>query len=368
MRIAFRRAWVIVAYTACAGPIFVAFLQRPGNPDNLEGRRLTVMLDGTGERPFVFRTLLPSTVRLIRATLPDSAKRALADFASTCAPLARLFATTPAAEHRDPVTYLIAYGLEWCCLVAFALALRAAARHFYPRGTALVDLLPIAALLALPVFFRYTSFDYDFPQLFLFTLTMLMLARRRWTWFYPLLVLCGFNKETSLLLVVIHVLGHAVTMPRRQLLLHAAVQVALLLGIRLFLQFVLFADNPGRPVEVWIVRNWERVTDPARWRFVFWHFLPVGRSSIRIPAASNVLYLALIPLLFWRWSRKPIFLRRAFWIAPLLGILIFCCGYVDELRAAYEAYPIVLLLLSGSFVRKSTEPPLLAIAGPTQTG
>ena len=60
--------WLVIAtvYVGCAQFAFLAFLQNPGNPDDFEAARLTGMVDGTAHRPFVYRTLLASTVRAIR--------------------------------------------------------------------------------------------------------------------------------------------------------------------------------------------------------------------------------------------------------------------------------------------------------------
>lgn len=341
---------VTIVYTACALPVFVAFLQRPGNGDYVPGRRLIALVDGSGDRPYVYRTLLPTTVRVVRTLLPDAGASALKDL-SAVPPVAELLDTTPAREQLDVVTYLIAYTLELASLIAFAFALRATIGWFYPEERLLADVLPALSVLALPVFFCYTSFDYDFPQLFLFTTTSLMLARRRWAWFYPLLALCGFSKETAFLLILMHVLGNAPAMPRRSLLAHAAAQGVILVAVRCLLQYVIFADNGGSPVELWLGRNWDLVTNPAKWERMYWWFTRVGQTRIWVPTSYNVLFLIAVPCVLWGWSYKPVFLRRSLAVVPILAVLMFFFGYFDEIRDYYEAYPSLVLLIAGSFAR-----------------
>ena len=220
--------------------------------------------------------------------------------------------------------------------------------HFSEAWGGAVELLPGAALVCLPVFYRYISYDYDLPQLLLFSLGLLLLAKRRWGWFYAVLVLGALNKETTILLVMIHLLGHWKRMGRGALLGHAAAQLLIVAGVRGLLQFVLFADNPGAPAERWLGRNWEMVSDPGSWGFLFFHFAWVGRTSLIVPTNFNVVFLLLVPLVCWRWSDKPVLLRRGLWIGPVLVGLTFFLGFIDEMRDYYEVYPIVFLLIAGS--------------------
>jgi hypothetical protein len=338
----------IALYVGCAQFTFLAFIQNPGNPDSFEKARLPELVAGTAHRPFVYRAVLPVTVRAILAVVPEGAEARLEAWAGEYRPLHALLEATPAADEQHPAMYLIAYALEWACLIGFALVLRAAIVHFYGAGPWSALLLPAGALLCLPVFYRYVSYDYDFPQLFLFSLGLLMLARQEWKWFYPVLVLGAFSKETTVLLVLIHVLGHAGRMPRRELAIHALVQLAIVVGARCLLQFAIFGDNPGVPAEKWWVRNWEMVSDPGRWGFLFFHFAWVGRTALVVPTNYNVLFLLLLPLVLWGWSAKPMLLRRGLWIIPVLGVLTFVMGYFDEMRDYYEAYPVVYLLISGT--------------------
>ncbi|MCH8251227.1 MAG: hypothetical protein IID36_02110 [Planctomycetes bacterium] len=342
--------WLVatVLYVTAAQFAFVAFVQNPGNPQTFEKARLPDMVDGTAHRPFVYRTLLPTTVRLIEAAMPDAWHARLTEFIPKWGPAKTLFSSTRAEEEQAPVTYLISYALSFAALIGFAVVLRAAIAHFYSPPSLVSDALPAAALAFLPVMYCYVSYPYDLPQLFFFSLGLLLLAQRRWWAFYPIFLLGMFSKETTALLVMIHVFGHVGRMPNRTLIAHASGQLAVVVVVRALLQFVLFADNPGAPFEFWLARNWAIITDSGQWCDLFLNFVWVGRSSLVLPTGFNVLYLLIVPLVFYRWSAKPQLLRRAIWIAPLLVVLAFFLGYVDEVRAFYEPYIVIFLLASGT--------------------
>jgi hypothetical protein len=84
--------------------------------------------------------------------------------------------------------------------------------------------------------------------------------------------------------------------------------------------------------------------DPGRWPFLFLHFHWVGRAVAIYPTNFNVLFLLAAPLVFGKWREKPLFLRRALWIAVPLSAGALCFGHFDEIRDYYEVYPIVVWL------------------------
>lgn len=54
----------------------------------------------------------------------------------------------------------------------------------------------------------------------------------------------------------------------------------------------------------------------------------------------------------WGWNLKPPFLQRALLVlAPALLIMGVTVGWIDEIRAYYEIYPVVVLLVADSVCR-----------------
>ncbi len=342
--------WLVttVLYLTAAQFAFIASVQYPGNPPTFERARLPDMVAGTAHRPYVYRTFAPTTIRIVEAAMPDAWHARLTERIPTWYPTRTLFRTTQADESQAPVAYVLSYALSFGALIGFALVLRAGIAYFYSPPPLAGDVLPTLALVFLPVMYRYISYPYDFPQLFFFSLGLLLLAQRRWWLFYPVLLLGLFNKETNALLVMIHVLGHVGRMSNRSLIAHAAGQFAMVVVVRALLQFVIFTDNGGAPCDFWLARNWAMLSDPGKWHGLFFNFARVGQYSLFVPTGYNLLYLSIVPLVFYRWSSKPLLLRRAIWIGVPLVVLTFFLGFIDEMRDYYELYVVVFLLAAGT--------------------
>lgn len=322
--------------------VLLAAIQNPGN--DYEKARLADMVDGTGHKPFVLRTLLPTTVRLILMAIPDSLEDTLQDRLGGF----ELFALTTTPDEDHVSLYLVAYTLEWLALIGWLVVLRRGLIHFYGDQGLVTDLLPILAGMLLPSLNRYVAYEYDFPQLFLFTTGLLLLFRCSWRGYYPILLLAALGKETALLLPIVHLLGRDGRLTRSSWVRHALAQLAIVGIVRVVLQFVVFADNPGTGIEVGFSRN---VAFLSNIMLMWFWIAEVGHYSLFLPTGCNVLFLLGLPLVVWEWSSKPIVLRRALWIAPLLVVLTLIIGQVDEVRVYYPLVPLLFWLGAHTLIR-----------------
>jgi hypothetical protein len=287
---------------------------------------LVEMVYGEAWKPYVYRALGPLAARLLSSLVPVEVKTWL----SSRWEIQRAFFWN-VWEYPWAAEYFAALLVMWASLVGFALALRWLLRvWFSPRTSSLAAL---AALVGLPLFFRYYGYLYDFPTLALFTLALALMARERWRAFAVVFVFCTLSKETSILLTLVYgILAlPALLQPgaaRREALLLLAWQVATFALIKGALA-VIYAENEGTLVEYTLAHN-QWVLEQA-WRTGMW-----------LPALA-VLALGAW-LLFARWREKPRFLRAAVWmLAPMLALGLFY-GYLDEWRIYYEFYPVALAL------------------------
>jgi len=290
------------------------------------------MVYGRASRPFVYRTLVPTAVRVVSGLCPDSA-HAAATHAAQHTRLKHLVAAwddVPAAYFLE---FLIALALMYGSLIGFVIALRYLAEALFDLPPSFARKVPLIALVLLPPLFRYTSFIYDFPSLFLFTLGLALMVRQRWRAYLGLLVVATINKETAILLPFVFGLYFL----RRQELLRGrfwpllGAQVGLWLVIKLGINYV-FRDNPGGMVEL-------HLRD---------HNLGLLRSY---PMGTAAGWLVLAVLMAVRWSDTPRFLRTALWTLPVLVGMTLFLGYLDELRDYYEAFPVVVLLVAHGVAR-----------------
>jgi hypothetical protein len=89
-----------------------------------------------------------------------------------------------------------------------------------------------------------------------------------------------------------------------------------------------FRDNPGDTVEMHLYDHNQYV------------LLNPSEMSKRL-----MLLVAAALAGTWRWNEKPLFLRQAFVVlAPALVIMGVTVGMVDEIRAYYEIYPVIVLM------------------------
>lgn len=322
------RTWLIALLylylSMLVGIIFLAFPGINGNPI----AKLVDMVYGRAARPFVYRTLLPSAIRLASTLVPEQARLWTARAAqedpilSVAVPLLRW-------EWGYLPEYGIAAVLIWGCFFGYTFLLRNLASRFFPIPEWVANVVPIIGLLIVPAFFRYNNHIYDAGTLLSFTAALTCLVAGRTGWYYLCFTLASVNKETAILLPVIYILFHAGSMPKRRLALHAAGQVALWASVKAIVTFI-YRGNPGSFVEFHLIdRTATYFRHPDR--------------LLGFVAFVGLWTLLLIP----GWRRAPRFLRLglAATLVPLVALsLVF--GFLDETRGYYEALPFLTLLLA----------------------
>lgn len=331
-----RRIGYLTVLTSLSFVVLVVFL-RPTTQHvgiNQYDRAMFLdMIDGNAYKPFVSRTLLPTTVRLVSAVVPEKFRQACAEQVQQHDLAQRAFDEFR-WDIRAAFQYLLASVLMLLSFMGFAHCVaKLTARVCDVPDTGLTQLLlAVGALVGLPPFFRYTSFVYDPPQLFLFTLALYFLATNRIRSFFVAFVACCLNKETAVLLIP--VCGLTLTsrpFPHRRVWGTIAGLSIVYVSIKCALAWV-FRDNLGSHVEFHFGRN-------IQWLAGGWTFTDL------------TVFLSVAALVFFHWSEKPAFLRFSFpcVLIPLVVLTLFL-GLIDEWRDYYEAYPIACALLMHSLL------------------
>ena len=355
MKLPSRIAYLIVL-TLLSSAVLAMFVSPAGLHSGINQHpraKFLDMVEGKADKPFVYRTLLPTAVRAISLVVPDQWQQACADMVEQHGPVRTLNAL--GWESQGAFQYLSASVLMLVCFMGFGhCAVRLTQRVCDVRDTGLTRLLLItAAMVGLPPFFKYTSYPYDPPQLFLFTLALYFLAVHRARAFCITFVCCCLNKETAVLLIPLYALVFRNRCASRRqywgTLLGLAVVYA---GIKSGLTWV-FHDNPGGFVDFQLRRN-------IIWLTQGWTFTDLGVFAVAVA------------LVFFRWREKPAFLKVSlFCVLPPLVVLALFLGWVDEWRGYYEAYPIVFGLIVYSILRfndlfgKVAKPPDRKMPSPT---
>jgi len=311
---------------------------------NQDGRtKFMDMVNGTAYRPFVYRTLLPTTVRIISRVTPDSVKRAATTFVEGHRSLRKnfqyLYWETSAAYE-----YGVASILFIACFAGFAHTATQLTLRLTPIPSTLGTrmLLATTSLLCLAPFFRFTCFPYDPPQLFLFALAMYLLLEVRLVPFVVTFVLCCINKETAVLLIPLFaIVGGQQRVPAKT---YWGILAGLSVGFVVIKTTIswIFRSNPGSFVEVQVAHNFE-------WLTRGWDFAELAG------------FFVIVFLLSYHWRDKAPFLKWALLCTlPALMLPSPIWGFVNEWRIYYEVYPIGFALIADSVWRLNNLRPAVA--------
>lgn len=304
--------------------IFLAFIY-PVNKKHLPFD-VDDMIEGKYRKPYVYRTLVPTTIRIISNIIPESVHKNTENFVRQNP---KLNATFDNLEwQKEPaLKFFISSAFMILSFIAFGYLIPNFVFLFTDIARTYLNKIFISglSLVLLPGFFLYGSHIYDPPQLFFFALALYVLYKQKFNLFYPLFVLVTVNKETSLLLVGVFFFYFFRKIPEKKFIYLVILYVFTFLAIRVFITY-LFSENEGPFLEYHFVE----------------HNLRIRYSLIALTMNSGF-FILLMLLNFLKWKTKPEFIKTSFWVIflPTFVLTIFF-GYVDELRVYYELYPILI--------------------------
>jgi hypothetical protein len=282
--------------------------------------RLERYVAGTAEKPFICRQLVPLTLQLLDRVTPDAVAHGVRKLGDAMSPylLPRDF---PAGV--DPLNYYFLAGIMWLSLLGYSLLGRRVYHHLFPaspdRGWTGAGLLLFNFLLCV----HRVGHIYDFTVLMLMMSLIAAIAYERHGLYLLLFTLSCVNKETTILATVAYTAYFFGRVRWRFLALHVAAQVMIFLSIYGLLRYV-FANNQGEAIVCSIPLHME-------WLL-----------SRRPPFYLGV--VALTFLLLYRWSEKPLLLRRGVWMVAANGLLFALGGFPAEWRGFYETAPLLALI------------------------
>lgn len=283
--------------------------------------RLPDMVHGTAWRPYVTRALVPMVARAAGSILPDGFSTPLGD-----------------ADHTLVVL------LMGASLLGYAFALRDLSGALFPSRPLAASLTALGALAFVPLFlYPFSRQIYDFTTLWLFTLVLACMARARWAMFAVAFTLASINKETAILLTIVFVAHYAVSrhgMTAAAFWRLLAFQLIVFAVVRGVIGYV-FRNNEGGAVEMHLFDHNQHVLEnPMEISKRLWILIAATLAGTR------------------GWRAKPALLRHALAVlAPILLAMGVTVGQLDEIRAYYEVYPVVALLVADTLWRGLTPSP-----------
>ncbi|MCX6159460.1 MAG: hypothetical protein NTY74_15880 [Ignavibacteriae bacterium] len=288
------------------------------------------MIEGKYLKPYVYRTLLPTTVRCIYSCIPEDVKNNWTDFVCNIPKVLSVLELLNWPKELS-LKLFIASVFVILFYIGFGYTISEFIFLFIQSGNKYIlkSIISGISLILLPGFFRYGFHLYDAPQLFLFTLAIYLLYRGKFGLFYVVYILAVINKETSVLLALIFVVYYFKKIPSGKLIWLFVLFVFTFILVKTFLLFV-FEKNGGS--------------------FLEYHYLENNLRSVLALVMNSGFLILLLCLSLYKWKYKPIFLKTSFLIValPLIISTIFF-GIFDEIRVYYELYPMLITLSVISF-------------------
>ncbi len=287
------------------------------------------MVNGTAYKPYVYRVLIPFIANQINSSIPEQTRNTIALVTENNTVLKPIFSDRKWAIGYASEYYVVLL-LMYASLWGFVFSFKYLFRGLFKTSERFLDAVSVLTILCLSCLYWPYTYIYDFTTLFLFTLGLATMIRCAWRSYLLIFVLACLNKETTILLTCIFAIHffkhHKLNLSTYIYLLF--IQIAMFVSIKIFID-MLFIHNPGGLVEFWLPRNINLLLRPY-------------------PIILYLQWFALGFFVIYKWSEKPLFLKQGLLILiPLLGTAVFW-GWIIELRAYYEAYPIVMLLLAHS--------------------
>jgi hypothetical protein len=292
-----------------------------GDPNS----KLSDLIYGTADKPYVERILLPAFTRTVYIILPESfinnVEETLLSIPKANKEMLRL-----GWEKDFLAEYLTILLFSFITLLCFPFVMRKLFNHFYETKEELTNIISLGALFCLPFFFPTgPHYIYDFPALLFFTLGVLFLLQKRWIVFYIIFVIGLINKETILFLSAAFVFLYFKKMEKKNILFHLLLQIIIFVVIKSILIYT-FAANDGGLLQFSLHRNIHELLYPY--------------SLISFIAAAIIIFL-----IFYRINEKPADLKRLALLIFPFGIALLLFAYIEEARDLYEIFPIFYLMI-----------------------
>ena len=316
------------------------------SPLTLHGKfALESCIDGTADRPFVFRRLIPAIANAVDEIVPApfidrlyNAKNSDGVYLHD-----KFSHSDVERDHRYFFRYWIVFILEVAAFFLTALMCDRFCRTAgFSRPSALLS--SMAFMLTIPYFMENGGYIYDCPEMLFFFLSALLAIRGRWLWLIPLSAVATMNKESYLFFLpcLYPFLRHH--LQRNQVLARLSVIAVPSVLVNLYVHLA-YRMNPGGNAELHIV---EQIKD-VRNLILMPH--PHITYGILQPRTENVLsILFLLWAIRTAWSSIAKSYRQHFWIAFGINLPLFLfLGGVAEIRALSMLYVSLVILIATLF-------------------
>jgi hypothetical protein len=338
---AFRWIMLTLVYVFVAAFVLNAFMSQWGFRGAGAAYGFDAMLSHTAWRPYAYRVLTPAVINAASALIPERITDTRRPFLMEKSPLLRYKGPNEPWSVERSKKWHLTYFYLFASLLGILFAARILTKDICDVTPPFADFAPAIAMLCLPSTFHFGGYMYDFPELLLMLLCLIALAKARLVWFYPLFLLAILNKESNVLISAFFLAFMYDRLPRKQLIIHLAVQ--LMVGALIVLALrIAFSDNVGAQAHYWLPVNalfWLSFK-------AYWFFITPYAPLIPVPRGGNLISLFLVTfMVLWAWKEKPAAVKRLVLLSAICNLpLFFFFAFLDEIRNLSIMFPAIYLV------------------------
>ena len=326
--------WALVfAWVAGLTTFIYANHKGPTTLNVYERGSLNAMVEGTADRPFVYRMLIPSIIRTLEKPFEakftdDQDFKPYGDNDDKAGN--RFFRSKTAFRISSQIV------ITWLCYIGMGSFLAAICRRL-GRSVLESNLAGLMAIGAIPLWARFYSWSYDPGTVLLCSFMLWALVSESIPWFALAFTIACFNKETTLFWLPVFFLTMRQKKDASQISVWVTSFVLLVVwgAVKLYIKH-LYGSNPGSDLE-----NHQLGTNIA----IITHH-QVGK-----------LFPLLVYVLYWQFGRyewkeaHPTVRLSVLWVGIPLFLGSMTVGNIDEIRALYDILPSLTVLGAPAVLR-----------------
>ncbi len=301
------------AYWVVAAAAFGGYVGKWGLRDGSTGFSAETLLDGSANRPWVYRQLIPQLARTLDAIAPESARNYAIARVRPEATFTRVRKQADASIQFERLVML--YASFVAVFASLFILRRVLLEAGVPRMESFAA--PIVAMLAFPFLQTVGGYFYDFPEIMCFAAAVLFAMRGHWLALAVLSLPATLNKESFLvfLLSLLPFFLRRFSAAQAVVRLLPSLVIALLVNIALK---IVYSGNPGGALQYHLGENLGSYLSRATYLSV------ESTYGVPGPAMLSLVFVLLVALVAARsWRRCTIEVRRHLLLAGLLNAPLF---------------------------------------------
>lgn len=284
-----------------------------------EPANFSKILEGTADRPFIYRILIPLISRIFSPFIPRNVEKWIEN---ALPPIKIALERLGGSMYlREAIVVVIVMFLS---LVGFAFVERKFIQALGMPEKIQFALPLFAQALILPFTYHF-GFYYDLPQVLLVTTSLLYLFRGNWMAYLIIFAVTTLNKETAVCLIFVYAIYYFPLLPRRQFIKLLFDQAAIYAVIRIILIF-LYRNNPG-----------DTIPSKIGTQLYIYSEFPIILLITLIGFGTIFFYI------IKRWNHTHLFLRCSLIIFAIIFVLFFTSGIPMEFRVFLDALPTLAI-------------------------